>query len=142
MLLYEPKPAGMVYYKVKVKKTPILTMEENTKKGGQEGCGCECSGKCDSGKCGDKRGGMCGHWGGGRHRILRVIIGLLILMVAFWAGVKLGELKSSLEGGFYGGRHMNSGRFLMMQGGNGWQAPYGMMGGSANTGNRATSSKQ
>ncbi len=63
---------------------------------------------------------MCHH---GKHRLIRLVLGILILAVAFGIGVKIGELKTRL--GFYG--------YGMM--GNEYSAPYGypsMMGGYYN----------
>ncbi len=56
-----------------------------------EGCTCSCG-------CGWQRG----------HRMFRVIIGLIILALVFWVGVKIGELKTLVMrsgwgyGGYYG----------------------------------------
>jgi len=55
---------------------------------------------------------MCGHgmWGchcGHRHFWIRLVLGLIILFVVFWVGVKVGEFKSEFGRGFYGSRsHM------------------------------------
>lgn len=68
-------------------------MEEKieNKKGYPEGCRCFwCQGQ-----------GTCKMWcgGGGHHRLLRWLIGILILIAVFAVGVKLGELKASLGSG-------------------------------------------
>ena len=69
---------------------------------------------CDCG-CG------CG-WPSG-HRLFRVVLGLIVLFVAFWFGVKVGELHSRFS--WYGGMYyrpypvmmngMNGGGMPMMQ---------------------------
>jgi hypothetical protein len=50
----------------------------------------------------ERRGDWRGHNHYGGHRLLRIVIGVLILLVVFWLGVKLGELRSELYrmGGF------------------------------------------
>ncbi len=65
------------------------------------------SSRCDCGSCG---GDKCcgGAWGYPHHclyHILRWCVGILILALVFSFGVKIGELKSAVEGGLYG-RHM------------------------------------
>ena len=67
-------------------------MEENTKE--QMGT---CEHACQSGWC--KK--LC--CGGGRHIFLRWILGILILVAVFSLGIKVGEFKSLVDGG-YGGR--------------------------------------
>jgi hypothetical protein len=88
---------------------------------GGGGCGCGC-GQCGAGGFG---GGMCscGRFGG--HRVLRVLLGLIILGIVFAMGLKLGEVKGMYNSAFYGGS-MRGGRFMMMRG-----AP-GMMNGGVN----------
>ena len=65
-------------------------------------CGCNCAARTGAG-CGNGYGCNCGH-----HIILRIVLGLFILAVVFWMGVKLGELKSSLY------NHMSYGHEMMM----------------------------
>ncbi len=87
---------------------------------------------CGCGSCGCM--GM-GHWGGG-HMLVRVVIGLLMLLAAFWVGVKVGELQSELYGYFgncYGG-YCRAYPMMMCDGYGGgaygsWNG-YGMMGGA------------
>lgn len=57
----------------------------------------------------------CGkaHSGCGKHVLLRWIIGLSILALTFWMGMKIGELKSFLGFGGYG-YGMHSGYFRSM----------------------------
>lgn len=72
-------------------------------KGHPENCQCpmcRCmAGKCD-GEC-QHCGGNC-HWCGGKHRIIRWVLGILILLFIFLVGVKFGELKSYMYGGGLG----------------------------------------
>ena len=72
--------------------------------------GCDCY-DCKAQKmCGRCCGGHC--CGGGRHMLLRWLLGLLILVIVFWLGLKIGEFKGAF-GGDYGGyygmpRHMRT----------------------------------
>ena len=81
----------------------------------------------------DKKGEMCdcgcpGCWGGsmggwhGHHGLLRILIGIMIVLGAFFVGIKFGEIRAILGG--YGGGERHS--YYMMGGYgpmNGW---YGM----------------
>lgn len=73
---------------------------------------------------------MCGYGHG--HRLLRLLLGLLILGIVFCIGFKMGEFRGEYGGGFEGqyGRHMMKGYGPMM-----YQAspgyPGGMMGNSS-----------
>lgn len=50
--------------------------------------------------------GMCGMHGHHRHGLLKMLLGLLIIVVVFFIGVKVGEFKTEFRGGFGGyGRH-------------------------------------
>jgi hypothetical protein len=87
--------------------------EQNNKKDGKT-CPCGC--------------GACGCTSGGRWRgfvALRIVIGILVIGLAFWIGVKVGEFRSELFGfgrmGGFGGRAYP----MMMRGG------YGSMGAGA-----------
>lgn len=64
------------------------------------------------------------HHGCGRHFVLRLVLGLIILSAIFWGGFKLGELKAILSGESRG--------YYMMQRNGAVQTPYswgpGMMG--------------
>lgn len=40
--------------------------------------------------------GMCCQMGGRHHMLARIIIGVLVLLVVFWVGVKVGEVRSEL----------------------------------------------
>lgn len=83
-------------------------MEEQKPQGHPEGC------RCFQCRCGTDC--KCGHgWHGHRHFLLRFLVGIIILVIVFAVGVKLGELKSSFGHGHYSG-----GRHYMMQ-------PYGTM---------------
>lgn len=84
-------------------------MEEKTKNGHPEGCRCV--------MC----GGWHGVWAHGRgHWLLRLILGVIILLLVFWLGFKLGKLVVSINGG-YG---------YLMRHGKHWGYPgyYNMMG--------------
>src|SRR5206468_6709926 len=72
---------------------------------------------CGSGMDGRCRG--CGHYCGFRGgHILRWVLGILIITWIFSIGMKVGELKSYLEGGEYGGyAHMRY-NVMPMMGGN------------------------
>lgn len=92
---------------------------------GYEGCGMECR-------------QMYGMRCGGRHYLLRWILGVLILVIVFFAGIKLGEFKQDMRGG-YGYGMMNRGYnampgYGMMQWRDGANADayyrYGMMRGA------------
>lgn len=74
-------------------------MPEERKKEGKNVCDCGC--------CGSHTGMMgmcsCGAHGGTR-MLFRLLLGLIILALVFWMGVKLGELRSELYYG-YGPRY-------------------------------------
>lgn len=93
-------------------------MEDN-KKVCPEGCECVCHGDktCKGWWCG-------GGYGHGRHHFLRVILGIVILVLVFWCGFRLGALVG-VYGGWYSG-HMFPG--MMWRGGS-YYIPQGMMGG-------------
>lgn len=80
-------------------------MEENKK--------CDCLVCC----CNDAIHKAFGE-GGGKHRLLRWVIGLLILWAIFALGVKVGELKYTIKDGlrgsygFYGCGHGHDGKFF------------------------------
>ncbi len=65
--------------------------------------------------------GMCCHGYMGGHKLIKIIIGLIILVVVFWAGVKIGEI-----GALYG---VYSPRGIYMMRGISPDSWYGMMGG-------------
>ena len=101
-------------------------MEQKERDGHVEGC------KCMMCRHGGMNGCGCGPWGGGRFRLLRVLILLIILGFAFSFGVHVGEFRGEFGRGFYG-RHMQSGyngEYFgggMMQGGNYFYGPAGTM---------------
>lgn len=72
---------------------------ENNKhmdEGAKGSCGCgNCGGCWGHGMRGQGHGGFLARW----------FLGLIILWVVFWVGVKIGEFKEEFGGG-YGGRHM------------------------------------
>jgi hypothetical protein len=65
-------------------------------------------------------GASLGYPGFRRHRVIRIVIALVIAIIIFWVGVKVGEFKTVFEshfrggygshqmmrGGYYGGGHM------------------------------------
>ncbi|HBT75258.1 TPA: hypothetical protein DEB29_04630 [Candidatus Wolfebacteria bacterium] len=57
---------------------------------------------------------------GGRHHLMRWILGIIILVLVFVAGIKLGEFKENLRGNGYGYRMMQNQGYDRMPG-------YGMM---------------
>ncbi len=63
-----------------------------------EACGCASATSC---RCSNMRGSMCGWCTGRKHHVLKWVLGLVIVMTAFWAGVKLGEIKERLEMAWY-----------------------------------------
>ncbi len=81
---------------------------EAAKKGGE--CPCSCgmcaAGSCGAGSCmahchgmhGCCMGGPCGMCAGRGRRIIRVVIGLIILAVVFCIGVRIGEMKDAAYG--------------------------------------------
>lgn len=94
---------------------------------------CEmCEGDCGRcGMCDDHRGGYCDDCGmenrrmhgmhcAGRHHLLRWILGIVILVLVFIAGVKLGEFKQYLRSEGYGHR-------MMREYGHAGMPEYGMM---------------
>ncbi len=77
---------------------------------GSSACGGGCGGgrSCGGGSC---SGGGCGcGWPHG-HRIFRAVLIVIVVLVAFWMGVRAGELRAIFggEGGYgdYGGMRMN-----------------------------------
>lgn len=49
-------------------------------------------------QCGGCDGGFCG----GGHGALRWVIGIVVLMLVFWMGMRIGEIKSEMYSGGYG----------------------------------------
>jgi len=78
---------------------------ENVEKKECGGCG---EGKCG---CGGAMGSMCKCHGKYYH-LVKVILKLIIIIIIFWCGFKLGVITGSIRGGYYG--HTN---FGMMRGG-------------------------
>jgi len=67
-------------------------MEENKKDNSGE---CECQGHEMM------HGGMHSCCGGGKHMFLRCILGIVIIMIVLTLGIKLGEMKSIINGDNY-----------------------------------------
>ena len=65
--------------------------------------------------CGSCAGcGSCGCGSGHSHLVARLVIGIIIVVIAFWLGLKLGELRAEFYNSGYYGSNMPWGR--MMQG--------------------------
>ena len=78
-----------------------------------------CESCCGSGH------GMYG-WGR-KHFALRIVLMLVIIAVVFCMGVKIGELKAEIEGGYGGFGHMRMMKFGSPLDGNGyWDQDYMM----------------
>ena len=75
---------------------------EEQKKNSQEGGDKMCNGKMCTGGNTCMCGCGCG-WVKG-HRVFRIVLAVVILMVVFWIGVKVGEIKAII-GESYGYRH-------------------------------------
>lgn len=99
-------------------------MDEQRKNGqsmDEKGYLCTCCSHfgCAHGTC----GAWHGHWFGGA--IIRIVLALLITAFVFWLGVKVGEVKSELYGGYgdngYGGYMM----YRTPYGYGGMMSPYG-----------------
>lgn len=98
---------------------------DTVKKNGASGNG------ANSGMCAmcQAHGGACScascHGWGGQYRWLRILIGIVVMLIVFSAGVKLGEWKGIVESqsGYYGGRMMAPYGWN----GNGGYGPGGMM---------------
>lgn len=92
-----------------------------------EGCGEQ---MCDTG-CQQMYGMRCG----GRHYLLRWVLGILIIVLVFIAGIKVGEFKQDMRANGYGYRMMDSNNYGMMQGRNDIDVynRYGMMRGAGAT---------
>ena len=98
-------------------------MENSDKK--CETCGSsECKG-CGQGQCGSCHGGMCSSMMkhgccGGRHSLFRVILKIVIVVIIFWCGFKIGEMTGFIRAEYGGGYNMMDGNgfgFRMMRGG-------------------------
>ncbi len=70
------------------------------------------------GRCGQGvHSGYCGHWHGGRHILLRMLLMIVILLITFGVGFKLGEFKGSFgRDSFFAGRGMHGLTPYMMHG--------------------------
>ena len=77
-------------------------------------CGGMCGGSC--GGCGGMHGmGGCGCHGGKSH-LMKVILKIVIMILIFWCGFKLGVMTGSLQA-FYGGGMRYETGYRMMNGG-------------------------
>ncbi len=82
--------------------------------------GCECS--CHDDKC-------RGCYGGGRHYILRWVLGIIIIFFVFWGGFKIGLIVGSVNGGY--GYPMHGFRSMMGRDGYSNYGPWMMYGWTA-----------
>jgi hypothetical protein len=71
---------------------------------------------CGMGGCGMGHMGGCGCYGG-KHHLLRVVLKILIVILIFWCGFRLGELTGTIRGEY--------GRIEMMHGERGSFGDYG-----------------
>lgn len=79
---------------------------------------CDCHGcKCAAGGA-NGCGCGCGHWHG-RHGffILRIVIAIIVVVAAFWIGMRLGELRAAYYGAGYGRGHQMMGGYYGRAGG-------------------------
>jgi hypothetical protein len=84
-------------------------MENLDKKEGAGACGDSCKGAC--GACPCAMGHMHGCHGG-RHHLVKIILKLIIVIIIFWCGFKLGEITGSIRG-----QYGRTGSFQMIRGG-------------------------
>jgi hypothetical protein len=82
-------------------------MENMEKKQCGDMCGCKSA--CQGGSCGGMQG-MYGCHGGKRH-LMKVVLKLLIVIIIFWCGFKLGVMT-----GFIRAEYGNGNGYRMMQG--------------------------
>ena len=73
--------------------------------------------------CGGSCWGACGHWNGW-HFILRLVLGIVILVIVFWGGFKLGLIIGSSGNGYGYGYGMHGYRMGDMMRGY-WNGYYG-----------------
>jgi hypothetical protein len=96
----------MLYNKRRLLLTNIKNMENMNKK--------DCGGNC---ACGGIQGTGCYGYHGGKHYLIKVILMLIIVMMIFCSGFKLGEIVGSVRGSSYGGwGMMGRSNFGMMRG--------------------------
>lgn len=72
----------------------------------ESACG-QCDMRDECGGCGMACQQMYGMRCGGRHHLLRWVLGILIIVLIFIAGIKMGEFKERAWGGMNGYRMMN-----------------------------------
>jgi hypothetical protein len=95
----------------------ISTMEDMKNQNRPEGCKCwmhdgSCCGMCAG----------CHGWHGGAWMLVRIVLAIVIVIVVFALGVKLGEFKADISNmiGWHGGY---SGGYQMMMGRGGYYPP-------------------
>jgi hypothetical protein len=86
----------------------------------------KCEGGCKCGSCGGMQQGMggCGCHHGGRHHLMKMILKLVIVIIIFWCGFKLGEMTGFIQAQYGRGMMMRGGNFnVVAPGANGLEAP-------------------
>lgn len=78
--------------------------------------------KCSGHSCAHCNGHI---WHGGKHVVLRWILGIAILAIVFGVGVKVGEFKTFLEGSFDGGNFRPGPMMMWNRYGGNYNAPDG-----------------
>ena len=75
----------------------------------------QATGNCEHGCC---KGGMCGMHGcyGHRGRLLRLLLGILVVILAFAAGCAFGRHSGNYRRGFEGQRGFGGNAFYMQRG--------------------------
>jgi len=78
----------------------MKNMEDQNKNqmGGQHPEGCKC-GMCQGNTCG-MGGGCCGCKHGCWHRVIRCVLGMVIILIVFAFGIMIGELKGELNASY------------------------------------------
>ena len=79
--------------------------------------GKENNGKEHCGTCGGCMGcGGCSCGSGHSHLVARLVIGVVIVVIAFWLGLKLGELRAEFYNSGYYGSNMPWNRMMLKSG--------------------------
>jgi hypothetical protein len=78
-------------------------------------CGGMCGGSCVTGGCGMKMGGCGCH--GGKHCLIKMILKLIIVILIFWCGFKLGSITGAIRAEYGRGAIYDGAPWGMMRGG-------------------------
>ena len=83
-------------------------MENMNNKESENVCGCECHGGMNSAMMHSMHGMAMGGCGchGGKNYLIKTILKLIIIIIIFWCGFKLGEITGSIRADGFGGRTM------------------------------------